>query len=73
MIKLSILLTFFTISSAYAHPNHMSFENTKHNSEHTSINADTDKITHNSTQEQSGHNDIIPCTEQHKNTPCKKK
>ncbi len=77
MIKLSILFTFFTlftISYAYAHPNHMSFEEVKHNNEHTSTtNTDTDKITHNNTQEQSGHSDIIPCTEQHKNTPCKKK
>lgn len=74
MIKISILLTFFTISFAYAHPNHMTFENVQHNSEQTpGISTHSDKIAHNGMQEKLQHNDIIPCMEQHKTMPCKKK
>ena len=74
MIRISILLlTFFTISLAYAHPNHMSYEDALHNDENQShsIFNDSDKITH--IKEELGHTDTIPCTEQHKAVPCKKK
>lgn len=72
MIKISIILTFFTISLAYAHPNHMTFENTPHDKQISGVSAETDKLIHNSIEEKSGHSDILPCVEQHKALPCKK-
>ncbi len=73
MIKISILLTFFTISFAYAHPNHMSYESVQHNDADQTLSLfnDSDKMTH--MKEELGHSDIIPCKEQHKTVPCKKK
>ena len=71
-------LAFFTVYSinAYAHPNHMSFENVQHeaqNSRQTSIN-NTDKLLHDNQEHQHRHGDLIPCKEQqHKASPCKKK
>lgn len=73
MIKISILVTFFSISFAYAHPNHLSHEDVQHNNVEQAgrlFNA-SDKMTQRN--EESGHSDIIPCTEQHKTVPCKKK
>ena len=73
MFKVSIILTFFTISLAYAHPNHTTFDNIQHNSEQTAdISTVSNKMKHNSTNENLGHSDIIPCMEQHKIIPCKK-
>jgi len=73
MIRLSILLTFFSISFAYAHPNHMSFEDVQHNDEQTqAVLTNTDKVTYHK-DEKIKHSEIIPCTEQHKIVPCKKK
>ncbi len=72
MIKLSILLTFFLVSFAYAHPNHMSFENVQHDVVQTQgVVTDADKIMH--VEELIKHDDVVPCIEQHKEVPCKKK
>jgi hypothetical protein len=72
MIKLSILLTFVLVSFAYAHPNHMSFENVQHDVVQTQgVVTGSDKITH--ADESVKHTDTVPCTEQHKEVPCKKK
>ena len=71
-------LAFSTLYSinAYAHPNHMSFENIQHETQYnrqTSIN-NTDKLLHDSQEQQHRHGDLIPCKEQqHKASPCKKK
>ncbi len=74
MIKASIFLVFFTFSSAYAHPVHMTHEGVQHEAEQVSGSLiHTDKIAHDSLQEKTRHSDMIPCTEQHKELPCKKK
>ena len=70
-------LTFSALYSinAYAHPNHMSFEDILHevqNSWQSSIHT-TDKLLHDSQEQQHKHSDLIPCKEQqHKASPCKK-
>lgn len=74
MIKFSVILSSFTISLAYAHPNHMTHEDVQHNAEQTSaIYRVSEKMAHKSMEEKLGHSEILPCTEQHKEMPCKKK
>lgn len=65
------LLVVFSISLAYAHPNHMSFEAVKHDEQ--SKQSESEKMTHRVIEEKYGHHDTVPCTEQHKAMPCKKK
>lgn len=73
---LLILLSLLSISVAYAHPNHMTFEDVQHNSMQikNTFNA-SDKINHIAVEEKQGHSDTVPCIEQqqHKSVPCKKK
>lgn len=71
-ITLSIIITLVSISFAHAHSNHMSFENVQHDVEQTQdVNNQSSQIRH-SVNEGTKHNDV-PCVEQHKTTPCKKK
>lgn len=70
-ITVLILLVVFSISLAYAHPNHMSFETVKHDEQ--SQQPEAEKMTHRAIEEKYGHSDTPPCTEQHKAMPCKKK
>ncbi len=74
-VLLAILVSFFMVSSAYAHPNHMTFEQIKHELETLiSTSLKTDKMMPYTLQEDYEHNDnIVPCTQEHKATPCKKK
>lgn len=74
-IKLLILLSLFSISLAYAHPNHMTFEDIQHNTAQIkSASAIPDKLTHTAIEEKHGHGNAMPCTQQqqHKTVPCKK-
>jgi hypothetical protein len=75
--KLLILLSLFSISLAYAHPNHMTFEVVQHEGEQNKIiKAIPDKLNHTTIEEKYGHHsDTEPCKEQtqHKTIPCKRK
>ena len=69
-----IMFAFFTISFAYSHPNHMSFEEVKHDNEQIhNTSPEPEKMAHRAMEEKSGHSNTIPCTIQHKAMPCKKK
>ena len=68
-----ILISFFFTSLSYAHPNHMSFENITHDqSKIHKLSDDSNVLKQNSMEEKHGRDDIVPCTEHHKTTPCKK-
>lgn len=73
--KALIFLTLFSASFAYAHPNHMNFEDVLHNETGVNIPASTAHVFHHDTKtEKQGHSSDIPCTEQqHIKTPCKEK
>lgn len=76
LIQLSVISVSLTASLSYAHPNHMSFEDVKHEPVTvTSTVSSGDKISRHDTEQKTGHSDDpIPCTDQkHKTTPCKEK
>lgn len=75
-IKLLILLSAVSISSAYAHPNHMSFENVQHSEtqqKHSHVTAEP--LEYSPREEKLKHSDSKPCGQQaqHKTMPCKQK
>ena len=71
--KVLILISFFFTSLAYAHPNHMSFKNVTHDkSKIHNLPVDSKVLKLNSMDEKHGQDGIVPCTEQHQMTPCKK-
>ncbi|MCU7801467.1 MAG: hypothetical protein KZQ70_15385 [gamma proteobacterium symbiont of Lucinoma myriamae] len=49
----------------------MSFEAVKHDEQNKQ--SESEKMTHRVIEEKYGHLDTVPCTEQHKAMPCKKK
>jgi len=74
-VKLIILLSLFSISLAYAHPNHMSFEAVQHQAEQLKDTHDIANQLSHSAVEKQGHQEVaIPCKQQqHKAAPCKRK
>ncbi len=75
MKNLSILFIFFAISSAHAHPNHMTYENVKHDKveQSSDIYKNSDTLIHKNMEKDMGHKQFLPCTEQYKDIPCQKK
>ena len=71
--KLLILFSLFFTSLACAHPNHMSFEDVQHDINSISISVDSDNSVIQIREEEYGHKEFVPCTEQHREVPCKKK
>lgn len=74
--RLLMLLSLCSISLAYAHPNHMTFEDIQHNTALIkSASAIPDKLNHAAIEEKHGHSNAMPCTQQqqHKAVPCKRK
>ncbi|MCW8929374.1 MAG: hypothetical protein OQL19_03935 [Gammaproteobacteria bacterium] len=74
-IQLVILFSLFSISLAYAHPNHMSFENIQHNTVQIKSTITSQDKLNQTLIEEHHHSDTVPCVEeqQHKSLPCKKK
>jgi len=75
-IKLLVLLSLISISSAFAHPNHMSFENVQHNEQQQAYSHSiSERLAHTAREEKLKHGDSKPCRQQtqHKAIPCKKK
>lgn len=78
--KLLMLVSLFSISLvsslAWAHPNHMSFEDVRHSTDQiNSVPVIPDKLHHTAIEEKHGHSDAAPCMQQqqHKTVPCKRK
>lgn len=74
-IQSLILLSLFSVSLVYAHPNHMSFEDIQHNTDQIKKTlTELDTLKHKAVDEKHSHKNITPCIEQqHKSMPCKKK
>ena len=74
IIRLLALLVLFSASCAYAHPNHMGFEDIQHEQRQSQNKlAAIEKLSHHVVPEKPGHNEIAPCREQHKAMPCERK
>ena len=71
--KLLILFSLFFTSLAFAHPNHMSFEDVRHDLNSMSISVDSANTVIPIREEKHGHKELVPCTEQHREVPCKRK
>ena len=73
--KVLIILTLFSASLAFAHPNHLSFEKDHHNVIELNIISPADKLFHHDARrEKQEHSSDVPCTDkQHKEVPCEEK
>ncbi|MDX2506451.1 MAG: hypothetical protein QNL62_18510 [Gammaproteobacteria bacterium] len=72
--KFLLLMALFFTSWAQAHPNHMSFEDVRHNGHQVqSTTTKSDNSRMGNREEKYAHNDSVPCVEQHKKVPCKRK